>query len=105
MNHEGWLFFLCKGTSQSCMANGVSHPLGGSFTFDTFCGFWHIWIRAAGFLDGLGLVWILLPHGFFSSGSNLWHQLLVPTSGSYFWISLLDFTSPAVRRRLLLSFL
>ena len=47
-------------------------------------GFWHVWIGAAGFLDELGLVWILLPFGFFSSDSNLWFQLLVPTS---------DFTS------------
>ena len=87
MNHEGWLFFLCKGTSQLCIANGVS-PLSGSciryiLWLLAYC-FSHVWIGAAGFLDELGLVWVLLPFGFFSSGSNLWFLLLVPISGSYF---------------------
>lgn len=86
MNHEGWLFFLCKGTSQSCMANGVSHPLSGSFAFDTFCGFWLVVSGMSGsellvFLTSLVLsgscsFWFLF----------FWFQFVVPTSGSYFWI-------------------
>lgn len=99
MNHEGWLFFLCKGTSQSCMANGVSHPLGGSFTFDTFCGFWLVVSGMSGsellvFLTSLVLSescslmasFLLVP----ICGTNFWFQLLDPTSGFYFWILLLQ---------------
>lgn len=89
MNHEGWWFFLCKGISQSCMANGVSHPLSGSFAFDTFCGFWLVVSDTSGsellvFLTSLVLsgscsllaAFLLVP----ACGFNLWFLLLVPTS-------------------------
>jgi hypothetical protein len=91
MNHEGWLFFLCKGTSQSCMANGVSHPLSGSFAFDTFCGFWLVVSGMSGsellvFLTSLVLsescsFWFLF----------FWFQFVVPTSSTNFLFLLLDF--------------
>ena len=93
MNHEGWLFFLCKGTSQLCIANGVSPLLSGSFVFDTFCGFWLVVSRMCGselrvFLTSLVLSgscsllasFLLVP----TCGSCFWFLLLVPTSGFYF---------------------
>ena len=93
MNHEGWLFFLCKGTSQLCIANGVSPQRIFCIRYILWplaCCFSHVWIGATGFLDELGLVWILLSSGFFSSGSNLWFLLLVPTSRFYFRFLLLQ---------------
>ena len=89
MNHEGWLFLLCKGTSQLCIANGVSPLPSGSFAFDAFCGFWLVVSRICGselrvFLTGLVLS---------GSCSLLASFLLVLTYGSYFWFLLLDFTS------------
>ena len=81
------------------MANGVSHPLGGSFTFDTFCGFWLVVSGMSGsellvfltspVLSGFCFLlasFLLVP----TRGTNFWFQLLDPTSGPYFWILLLQ---------------